>query len=118
MNAAEQLTFLDAAERCGDEDEQRRKKFEVALFEYREVYKPMIFDRLRVQLPEVDPREIHDALDEEIGMELLNSFGAMTYKEIGAVFGISRQRAEIIGETALRRLQHPKRAAVLREFSP
>lgn len=127
MNAAEQLTFLDAAERCGDEDPARRNKFDVALFSY-QVVKPLMIERLMLELrggrsfrnvprriKHKVARLVERAIDNEIASIMLHNFGHMTFLEIGKVFGCSKQRAEQMYNRAITKMLSNRKSANMLE---
>jgi hypothetical protein len=43
--------------------------------------------------------------------------GSMTLREVGRLFGVDRERARQIEATAIRKLRHPSRAPMLKEFA-
>jgi len=75
-------------------------------------YTKLLTEKIREVLDSLPPREAR-ILRLRFGMEDGRSY---TLEEVGAKFGLTRERIRQIESKALRRLRHPRRARQLREY--
>ncbi len=75
-------------------------------------YTKLLTEKIREVLDSLPPREAR-ILRLRFGLEDGRSY---TLEEVGAKFGLTRERIRQIESKALRRLRHPRRARQLREY--